>query len=210
MYTPEEEHQMSFNLAEQTTENTPETIAAPQETAYQRMLLRHGISEEELDDYAEKRGSYRFAFKRFGITDEELSALDGPEVEIPTAYGVSVNLGQRALHLLNALKEYSASSRSEGFDRALHTVRQRDLEENYSPKTIGKILKKSDTAFRRGEKEFDEAFGSHALIDGDFDPEEVMRYRHEDRNEFLDSFTGQGTKSEREKLRRRLRRQTGK
>jgi hypothetical protein len=201
-----ENDQMSFDL-EQAATNAPETASIPQETAYQKMLRRHGITEDELDEYAEKRGSYRFAFKHFGITDEELAALDAPE--IPTAYGVSVNLGKRAVHLLGALKEYSAASRSEGFDRALHTIRQVNLEESYDPKTIGKILKKTDTAFKRGEKEFDQAFGSRALIDGDFDPEEVMRYRYEDRSKFLDSFTGPGTKSEREKLRRRLRRQTG-
>ena len=52
------------------------SIVAETESAFDKMLRDHGITEKELDDYSETRGcSYDEAFRHFGISQNELDVM---------------------------------------------------------------------------------------------------------------------------------------
>lgn len=90
-----------------------------------------------------------------------------------SASGVSVNLGERALHLSGALDEYLSLSKLKGFGYALDSPHSKVLRQRYDDNAISRIDKGQQSHENKGDVKFRLAFGSQALIDAGVDPSDV-------------------------------------
>ena len=192
-----------------------------QESSLTQLLRAHGTTEQELDDYAEKRGcSYDEAYRHFGISTTEVKSMsvDYPVVaatetisededDIEKVVGPSALIAKRALHLTNVLAYYSKASQAGGVDRALDTPRSKDLYRRYSEDRLARIIGSRGTSKAKGDAEFLTAIGSQEMIDAGERPSDVGYKGQLEAEKFVKEYVGSKNRSDREKYRRVLRKQ---
>lgn len=157
------------------------------ESSIERLLREHGIiiSEQEFDEIVEKRyhGVYSHALKDYGISQKEYENMDNKaQTKVQTEFmggerifdsGVSVNLAERALHLLAASDEYSKYSQLDGFDDTSSSPKGDEFRRKYGEKGVSNIIGNKKSHINKGDQEFHKAFGSEQMIKGGEDPIEV-------------------------------------
>ena len=192
-----------------------------QESSFSQLLSAHGITEQELDDYAEKRGSYDAAYRHFGISADELKTMsvdyplgteaettsEDDEDEIEKVVGPSILIAKRALHLTNALVHYSKASKAGGVDRALDTPHSKDLYNRYDENGLVRIIGSRGPAKTKGDAEFLKATGSQEMIDAGEAPSQVGYNGQLEAIKFVKRYVGSEKRSIREKYRRSLKKQ---
>ncbi len=192
-------------------------VGVETESAFEKMLRKHGTTESELDDYAERRGcSYDEAFRHFGITRKELDNLNSPtpsdiavdtKVEnLPESPAPSVSIAERAINLSGALDDYLAYSRTSGFVRALES-HNTDIYRRYDDHRIVRVIESKKPYRTKGDAKFHKAFGVQALANAGYDLESTEHEAQMSANRFIDTYTGPENESARSKFRRVLKKQ---
>lgn len=162
-----------------------DNLSSDSRSPIEGLLRRHGITEQEFDDVAQRRfnGFYPLAYKYFGISRQEVENMDKEvPAEIKPATkggekvfdsGVSVNRVKRALGLLAASDEYSKYSQLDGFEDTSHSPKGDEFRRKYGEKKVANIIGSKKTHLEKGDQEFHEAFGSRVMIENGEDPVEV-------------------------------------
>jgi hypothetical protein len=192
--------------------NTGES-SSPSETPIEKLLRKHGLTEQEFDDVAQRRfnGFYPLAYKYFGISrrevediykaDESTENTPGQKsTEKVVDSGISVRIADRAIQLSGALRDFSNASQIEGFDRALYTPHGQGIRQRYNDEKITSIVEKQKDYWENGRGKFRSAFGSQAMIDSGVDPVEVEFDEQMEANSFIDEYTGTENAKKRGKL----------
>lgn len=199
--------------------NTGES-SGPSETSMEKLLRKHGLTEQEFDDVAQRRfnGFYPLAYKYFGISRREVEGMYKADestenssgqksTETLSDNGISVSMADRAIQLSGALRDFSSASQIGGFDRALYTPHGQGIRQRYDDEKIRSIVNKQKDYWENGRSKFREAYGSQAMIDGGVDPVEVEFDEQMGANNFIEEYTGTENAKKREKLYETLDRQ---
>ena len=161
------------------------------------------VTEKQLDDYVETRNcSYSDAYEHFGVTPSEI-VLENSQPNAKKS--PSVNLGERAIHLSNALNSYLRASKLDGFSRA--SGYKEHIQNHYDIEDINNIGGSEKRFTKTGDKEFSKAFGGRALIDAGYDAGFVKDELKANVNQFVAEHTGPYNRKNRTKLRKVLKNQ---
>ena len=201
------ESQLRFDLDQSPDE--VDTKSDDSKSPMEKLLNAHNTTEARLDTLAGSLGSYSDAYYWLGITRAELDAMNKDELPLLSLEvkqiepSISVNLGERALHLSAALDEYEAYSRSNGFDKALKTPHKAELHTRYDDEAIGRIVDSQESHIDKAESEFSIAYGLRQMLEGGADPIEEKYKARMQENRFIHSHIGPDKKGEHTKLHRR-------
>jgi len=196
-------------------------IEVEPESSLSQLFRAHGTTEEKFDDYADKRGcSSHEAYMHFGISKDEVDnmstyypvgevveAIPKDENDIEKVVGPSILIAKRALHLTNALVQYSKASQANGFSRALDTPHAKKLYSRYSENGLARIIGSQGPRKSSGDAEFLKAIGSQEMIDAGERPSVVGYTGQIEADKFIKEYVGSKNKSDREKFRRVLKKQ---
>ena len=163
------------------------------------------VTEKQLDDYVKTRNcSYGDAYEHFGVTPSEV-VLENSQTD--TDKFPSVNLGERAIHLSNALDSYLRASKLDGFNRA--SGYKEHIQNRYDIEDIDNISGSEKRFTKTGDKEFFKAFGGRALIDAGYGAEFVHNELEGNIKQFVAEHTGPypDNRKNRAKLRKVLKNQ---
>lgn len=153
------------------------------------------ITEHDLDNEADKAGSYDLALRRLGLSWRDVIRDDGTSLaeasgpKEPTV-GPSVDLGERAINLTTALEEYQQSSDADTLIQGFMT--------NGDPEgDLDRTVVIQELHERSAESAFLRAFGSRALYEAGHD---LRRDANEQINEFIKTNIDSDDKTSRDKL----------
>lgn len=138
------------------------------------------ITEHDLDNEADKAGSYDLALRRLGLSWSDVIRDDGTNlaetsVSRDPAVGVSVDLGERAVNLTNALDDYQ-------FVSDLDTLIQGLIKNGDPEGELNRTVAIQELYERNAEGSFLRAFGSRALYEAGHD---LRRDANEQTSEFI-------------------------
>ena len=183
------------------------------ESPLERLLRKHGLTEQEFDDVAQRRfnGFYPLTYKYFGISRKEIENMDKKvPVKIQPEFvggektfdsGVSVKLGERALHLLAADKANAGYLRASGFKRALNSPYKESIQRRYTGEEIRRIAGSQQSYIDDFHSELSEAFGLDKIVRlGGVSPTQAEGWERADERKFINKFDGPDGKKARTKF----------
>lgn len=161
-------------------------------------------SLSEIDEYTDEYAcSVPEACKHYGITLAQYNELSGevdsqPEIIKDT----SLNLGKRAMYLLDALNEFSQYSKIRGFERA--ALSNDDARRRFDRDGVNNIIESEKRHWQSAEASFRMALGAAAMISAGQDKESVESFVDASVRDFLDKYIGPHNKKQRNQLRKEL------